>query len=146
MAKRRTRRRQRGGRDLETIKSDIEQKETDIEMATKSLNQLRNELKEEQDRKTAEAAAASDTAQSRWKKIKTRGFAQIGVDKAKKRLEELKKCSGPGKCNNPSAQSARNICLSYEYNLNAENQSKINKNGMEEIALFLKSELNKIST
>jgi len=32
-------------------------------------------------------------------------------------------CSGPGKCNKPSAQSARNICLSYEYNPNAPNDS-----------------------
>ena len=32
-----------------------------------------------------------------------------------------------------------------KYNLNAEKQTKVNKNGMEEIALFLKSELDKIS-
>ena len=38
------------------------------------------------------------------------------------------------------------INTNTNYNLNAEKQSKINKNGMEEIALFLKSELNKIST
>ena len=37
------------------------------------------------------------------------------------------------------------INTNTNYNLNAEKQSKINKNGMEEIALFLKSELNKIS-
>ena len=36
------------------------------------------------------------------------------------------------------------INTNTNYNLNAEKQS-INKNGMEEIALFLKSELNKIS-
>ena len=38
------------------------------------------------------------------------------------------------------------INTNTNYNLNAEKQSKVNKNGMEEIALFLKSELNKIST
>ena len=37
------------------------------------------------------------------------------------------------------------INTNTNYNLNAEKQSKVNKNGMEEIALFLKSELNKIS-
>ena len=37
------------------------------------------------------------------------------------------------------------INTNTNYNLNAEKQSKINKNGMEEIALFLKSELDKIS-
>jgi len=37
------------------------------------------------------------------------------------------------------------INTNTNYNLNAEKQSKINKNGMEEIALFLKSEMNKIS-
>ena len=37
------------------------------------------------------------------------------------------------------------INTNTNYNLNAEKQSKVNKNGMEEIALFLKSELDKIS-
>ena len=37
------------------------------------------------------------------------------------------------------------INTNTNYNLNAERQSKVNKIGMEEIALFLKSELNKIS-
>ena len=37
------------------------------------------------------------------------------------------------------------INTNTNYNINAEKQSKVNKNGMEEIALFLKSELNKIS-
>ena len=37
------------------------------------------------------------------------------------------------------------INTNTNYNFNAEKQSINNKNGMEEIALFLKSELNKIS-
>ena len=37
------------------------------------------------------------------------------------------------------------INTNTNYNLNAEKQSKVNKNGMEEIALFLKLELNKMS-
>ena len=37
------------------------------------------------------------------------------------------------------------INTNTNYNLNAEKESKVNKNGMEEIALFLKSELDKIS-
>ncbi len=37
------------------------------------------------------------------------------------------------------------INTNTNYNLNAEKQSKVNKNGMEEIALFLKSELDKIT-
>ena len=144
MARRRTRRRQRGGRssrrqrggrDEGEIKSDIEQKETVIKMATNSLNQLQNELKAEQDRKKAEAAAAaaaSGRAQSRWGKIKTRGFAQIGVEKAEKRLEELRKCLGPGRCGSDKAQTKKNLCLSYEYNPNAPNDSNCTWKGDEE--------------
>jgi hypothetical protein len=78
MARRRTRRRQRGGRDEKDITEDIQKK-------IKDLEQLRKELEEEKARK----AAASDKAKSRWGKIGTRGLAQIGVEKAKKTLAEI---------------------------------------------------------
>jgi len=32
-------------------------------------------------------------------------------------------CSGPGKCTSNAANSAKNLCLSYEYNPNAPNDS-----------------------
>lgn len=78
MARRRTRRKQRGGRDETDITDDIQNK-------IKDLEQLRIELEEEKARK----AAASDKAKSRWGKIGTTGLAQIGVEKAKKTLAEI---------------------------------------------------------
>ena len=129
----RSSRRQRGGRDAGEIKSEIQQKETDIRMATNSLAELQGELKTEQDRKTAEKAAASSVkAKSRWGNIGTRGLAQVGVKKAKKRLEELKKCLGPDRCGSDKAQTKKNLCLSYEYNPDAPNDSNCTWNGDEE--------------